>query len=199
LGCELINNYAFFRIDCNACILILWVAAGHLFYSVVNRSYYMPKDIGGVNTRADKPSPTLDDDALTRQEILAEEAAEVLGIEPSADPDELLCQMNQANTAALCLSGGGIRSAAFALGVLQGLARHPKKDAPEASLLSEFHYLSTVSGGGYIGSWFSSAIARLGFKAVLRSLHKLEPDDPYKRDSAVVRWLRSYSNFLTPS
>ena len=42
--------------------------------------------------------------------------------------------------AALCLSGGGIRSATFALGVLQGLAR--------AGLLTQFHYLSTVSGGG---------------------------------------------------
>ena len=41
--------------------------------------------------------------------------------------------------AALCLSGGGIRSAAFALGILQALAR--------ADLLTRFHYLSTVSGG----------------------------------------------------
>src|SRR4029077_8219675 len=49
--------------------------------------------------------------------------------------------------AALCLSGGGIRSASFGLGVLQGLARF--------GLLGQFHYLSTVSGGGYIGSWLS--------------------------------------------
>ena len=49
---------------------------------------------------------------------------------------------------ALCLSGGGIRSAAFCLGVLQGLARR--------GLLSQFHYLSTVSGGGYIGSWLTA-------------------------------------------
>src|SRR5262245_43558867 len=46
--------------------------------------------------------------------------------------------------AALCISGGGIRSATFGLGVLQGLAR--------CGLLDKFHYLSTVSGGGYIGS-----------------------------------------------
>ena len=49
---------------------------------------------------------------------------------------------------ALCLSGGGIRSAAFALGVLQALAR--------LRLLSQFDYLSTVSGGGYIGGWLSA-------------------------------------------
>ena len=42
---------------------------------------------------------------------------------------------------ALCLSGGGIRSATFALGLIQGLA--------EQEVLGAFDYLSTVSGGGY--------------------------------------------------
>jgi len=49
---------------------------------------------------------------------------------------------------ALCLSGGGIRSATFALGVLQTLASY--------GVLGKFDYLSTVSGGGYIGSWLSA-------------------------------------------
>ena len=53
---------------------------------------------------------------------------------------------------AICLSGGGIRSAAFALGILQGLARH--------GLLSRFHYLSTVSGGGYMGGWLTAWASR---------------------------------------
>lgn len=58
----------------------------------------------------------------------------------------------------LAISGGGIRSASFALGVLQALAAKDK--------LKEFDYLSTVSGGGYIGSsltWF---------------LHRLWPASP---------------------
>src|SRR5438093_8675789 len=55
--------------------------------------------------------------------------------------------------AALCISGGGIRSATFGLGILQGLAR--------CGLLEKFHYLSTVSGGGYIGSWLSAWIHRV--------------------------------------
>src|SRR5512147_1311875 len=42
------------------------------------------------------------------------------------------------------LSGGGIRSASLALGVLQSLAEH--------DLLRRFHFISTVSGGGYLGS-----------------------------------------------
>src|SRR4029077_3583718 len=54
--------------------------------------------------------------------------------------------------AALCLSGGGIRSATFGLGVVQGLARW--------GLLSRFDFLSTVSGGGYLGSWLSAWIHR---------------------------------------
>lgn len=52
----------------------------------------------------------------------------------------------------LCFSGGGIRSATFGLGILQALA-HWK-------LLDSFDYLSTVSGGGYIGSWLSAWIKR---------------------------------------
>ncbi|WP_439923092.1 patatin-like phospholipase family protein [Nitrobacter sp. JJSN] len=46
--------------------------------------------------------------------------------------------------AGLGLSGGGIRSACLALGVLQVLA--------ERHLLSRFDYISSVSGGGYIAS-----------------------------------------------
>jgi hypothetical protein len=49
---------------------------------------------------------------------------------------------------ALCLSGGGIRSAAISLGVIQALV--------DKGLLNQFQYLSTVSGGGYIGSWLSA-------------------------------------------
>lgn len=64
----------------------------------------------------------------------------------------------------LALSGGGIRSATFCLGVLQALARAKQpafKDGEpltpsDNSLLPRFDYLSTVSGGGYIGAFFSS-------------------------------------------
>ena len=44
----------------------------------------------------------------------------------------------------LALSGGGVRSASFCLGALQALNR--------AGALHKIDYLSTVSGGGYIGS-----------------------------------------------
>ena len=60
--------------------------------------------------------------------------------------------VDQAVTA-LCLSGGGIRSAAFCLGVIQVLAGR--------KLLQEFDYLSTVSGGGFIGAWLVRSLAAL--------------------------------------
>lgn len=44
----------------------------------------------------------------------------------------------------LALSGGGIRSASFQLGVLQGLA--------SAGLLKYVDYVSAVSGGAYTGA-----------------------------------------------
>lgn len=52
----------------------------------------------------------------------------------------------------LAFSGGGIRSATFNLGVLQALA--------DANFLNKIDYLSTVSGGGYVGSFFTSMLKR---------------------------------------
>src|SRR5205085_5353303 len=68
---------------------------------------------------------------------------------------------------ALCLSGGGIRSATFNLGILQGLARY--------HMLDEFDYLSTVSGGGFIGGWLSAWIKRKGVHEVLEKLRERPP------------------------
>ena len=91
----------------------------------------------------------------------------------------------QKNQSALCLSGGGVRSAAFSLGVLQGLARR--------GLLTEFHYLSTVSGGGYIGSWLQALVhAHRGDAAeVQRALGASEA-------APELRTVRKDTNYLTP-
>lgn len=48
------------------------------------------------------------------------------------------------STIGLALSGGGVRSATFCLGLIRGLAQN--------GLLPRFDYLSTVSGGGYAGA-----------------------------------------------
>lgn len=52
--------------------------------------------------------------------------------------------------AGLAFSGGGIRSAAFNLGIAQALH--------EGGLFRHFDYLSTVSGGGYLGSAISTVM-----------------------------------------
>ena len=128
------------------------------------------------------------------------------------------CQLGKLRSAALCCSGGGIRSATFCLGIIQALAKEtlaplPKQpttlpdpdttDLPrlleqEANLsfLSRFHYLSTVSGGGYIGSWLSAWRHRDDFPTVWQNLRS-RPDCP-DVEPPELSWLRSYSNFLTP-
>jgi Patatin-like phospholipase len=91
---------------------------------------------------------------------------------------------------ALCFSGGGIRSATFNLGVLQGLAK--------AGLLGDFDYLSSVSGGGYISSWLARWIHFEGHEEVRRRLTACAPLDPEKPEPQQVTYLRRYSNYLTP-
>ncbi|RNI30764.1 hypothetical protein EFB08_05395 [Rufibacter latericius] len=93
---------------------------------------------------------------------------------------------------ALAFSGGGIRSATFNLGILQGLAK--------AGLLTQFDYLSTVSGGGYIGSWFSAWIEREG--SIQKVQDRLNPEksaDPMGEEVRPIRWLRMFSNYLAPN
>jgi hypothetical protein len=93
--------------------------------------------------------------------------------------------------AALCLSGGGIRSATFGLGVVQGLARR--------GLLRSFDYLSTVSGGGYLGGWLSGWIARrTGDVAAIEATLAGAPVTPLEPDPEPVHHLREYSRYMSP-
>ncbi len=89
--------------------------------------------------------------------------------------------------AGLAFSGGGIRSATFNLGVIQALA--------ELKLLRQFDYLSCVSGGGYIGGWLSAFIHVKCNGRVEDAEDKLKTGGA---ENPVVRFLRSYSNYLTP-
>jgi hypothetical protein len=92
----------------------------------------------------------------------------------------------------LALSGGGIRSATFALGVLQSLAGARK--------LASFDYLSTVSGGGYIGAWLSAWVHRSSLATVEGELARSATslDQAANPEPAELQWLRSYSNYLAP-
>lgn len=91
---------------------------------------------------------------------------------------------------ALCISGGGIRSATFSLGVLQALARR--------GIIDKFDYLSTVSGGGYIGGWLTAWAQRAG--GLKKILGQLQPDakSPPEGQPDPVAHLRAYNNYLSP-
>jgi hypothetical protein len=88
------------------------------------------------------------------------------------------------NVIGLALSGGGIRSSAFCLGAMQGLNT--------VGLVEKIDYLSTVSGGGYIGTSMSAAMStgnagQFPFASELR-----------KNEAPGVQHIRDHSNYLFP-
>jgi hypothetical protein len=110
--------------------------------------------------------------------------------EKAAESDNAVVRAHQARLMGLAFSGGGIRSATFNLGILQTLAR--------LGLLRRVDYLSSVSGGGYIGSWLHAWVKREG-----GDIRKVENKLDVHPGAAVheprqVSWLRQYSNYLTP-
>ncbi|MGZ7061192.1 MAG: hypothetical protein ACXVJU_18060, partial [Candidatus Angelobacter sp.] len=101
---------------------------------------------------------------------------------------------------AVCLSGGGIRSASFSLGILQGLARFSRCAAcaeKQKPLMDTLDYLSTVSGGGYIGSWLMAWAQRSDYHQVIDHLAAAAPTsgDP---EPQPIRHLREYTSYLSP-
>ena len=111
------------------------------------------------------------------------------------------------NLVGLALSGGGIRSATFCLGLLQGLK--------ELELLYIFDYLSTVSGGGYLGGWWSAWLSRMDRegRGIFPAPEKIELDrarrcllgdraksasDDVDEERDSIHHLRLFANYLTP-
>jgi len=100
------------------------------------------------------------------------------------------------NLVGLAFSGGGIRSATFGLGVLEALKAK--------GLLRKIDYLSTVSGGGYIGAWLSANCKRTADRIEKQKseenpkveLSWLHPDADWKES---IMHLRRYSNYLSPN
>lgn len=87
---------------------------------------------------------------------------------------------DQYDAVGLALSGGGIRSATFCLGVIQVLT--------ERDLLKDVDFLSTVSGGGYTGSFITS---RVGGGEAMKSMGQ-----PYGPDTDAIRHLRQNAKYL---
>jgi hypothetical protein len=145
--------------------------------------------------------------AVLHAELLQIDARRLGGdlIPPSVVPPvrEVLNQASKRSLVGLAFSGGGIRSATFNLGVLQGLA--------DLGLLRCFDYLSTVSGGGYIGGWFAAWVKREGELANVEQQLRpsrvdqaqatrpgLDRGTPTESEPQPIWHLRSYSNYLSP-
>ncbi|WP_426690419.1 patatin-like phospholipase family protein [Rhodanobacter ginsengiterrae] len=113
-------------------------------------------------------------------------------LDTPASPEQLLLDTRreragverQAPAIGLALSGGGVRSATFCLGLLRALARN--------GVLHRFDYLSTVSGGGYVGA----AFGRLFNPAT--TPQQVEQGLANDR-SLLLWWLRSNGRYLTPA
>jgi hypothetical protein len=86
----------------------------------------------------------------------------------------------------LAISGGGIRSATFSLGVLVALAQR--------NLLPQFDYLSTVSGGGYLGAFLSAFVQSHDVNVGLSS--KQLPFMRTEGEAAALRHIRHHSKYL---
>ncbi len=95
--------------------------------------------------------------------------------------------------AGLALSGGGIRSATFSLGLMQALSRH--------GCFAGIDYLSTVSGGSYTGSFFGALYIppeqRFGDAEDDVKKFVTDPLGSPRGIKAIAR-LREFGRYLTP-
>ena len=125
-----------------------------------------------------------DDDRLP-EEALAKEIAAINARRlrnGKSQYDQKSCQPT-----GVSLSGSGIRSASFCLGALQGL--HASCDGG----INGIDYLSTVSGGGYVGCALTAIMQNLNGQFPFTS-----SDSEIYSDTPSVRHIRDYSNYLIP-
>ena len=147
------------------------------------------------------PAGSLPDDwnALQHAEQLALQARRrhALGLADGDDHPAL-----KLPTVGLALSGGGVRSATFALGLLRGLSQNhgqPNRERADPAdrslvadgLLGRVDYLSTVSGGGYTGAMFGRLVNAFGLQQAQVLLAR--------SDSPVLQWLRRNGRYLSPA
>jgi hypothetical protein len=101
---------------------------------------------------------------------------------PLPEPTPELRPSTEHGLVGLAFSGGGIRSAAFSLGVAQALIRN--------DLFKHVDYLSTVSGGGYTGSCLNTLMST-GPDGERRLVDREGGDQP-----SALEHVRNYSNYL---
>lgn len=136
-------------------------------------------DAGPVPGVTETSTMSLEEARKKAEERLAK--AQARGAETARPSSEL-------GLAGLALSGGGIRSATFNLGALQAFCKR--------GLFDQFDYLSTVSGGGYIGGMMSSLLWDKDLRASAEEFPLRH--DRGKEESPEIKHLRSGANYLAP-
>jgi len=188
---------------------------GPAYHSGEKRNLYPPPEV--MNAKQAEPVvETPEPKVKTTQQVLEAEVEQILeqrrqrlpelknrpvNAKLSEEGKEASKQIfEQHGAVGMCFSGGGIRSATLNLGILQGLK--------QTGVLKFVDYLSTVSGGGYIGSWFCAARFRLAKAAKENGdvcAKELLADDSFLieeaatgRGSPPLRHLRQYAHYLAP-
>jgi hypothetical protein len=117
------------------------------------------------------------------------EKAAKLFAEPGQRP-EVEAGVPVADPVGVALSGGGIRSATFCLGVFQALASY--------GLLRHVDFMSTVSGGGYFGGFLGALASRPPRDGAAEGVRRAEQvlAEP---DSRPVAWLRENGRYMAPN
>jgi hypothetical protein len=135
---------------------------------------------------------------LQSEEIEIARLCRARGASDRFNPDE---KLEVPSRLGLAFSGGGIRSASVNLGLLQSFAR--------SGILKQAHYISGISGGGYILGWLTAWIARVGFRQVNAELGEnsntgqpapTPRPNVYDRylEPNPIHFLRRYVSYLVP-
>ncbi|WDD97482.1 hypothetical protein [Thalassomonas actiniarum] len=98
---------------------------------------------------------------------------------------------------ALAISGGGIRSASFAIGVIQGLKTRQSGNNPP-SIFHKLSYLSTASGGGYAGSALSWYQKKFNFFPFGKRSSFAGSQHNGERENSTLSYIRQHGKYLTP-
>jgi len=131
------------------------------------------------------------------------------------------CYEKPASLMGIAFSGGGIRSATLSLGIAQAFAKRKR--------LLDFDYCSTVSGGGYFGSFMTALFmpdsirgnaprsapdprlpqdsplktANFALDVLSDDAQKETIEDPFMGNGARIRhpiwWLRQHSRYMAPN
>ncbi|MCC7138038.1 MAG: hypothetical protein IT460_06365 [Planctomycetes bacterium] len=124
-----------------------------------------------------------------REHALVARRRRAATVDPAAPPREGAA-VDPASIVGVGVSGGGIRSATFALGVFQSLARE--------RLVRRIDVLSTVSGGGYFGSFLGRLLTRPAVADVAAAEEVLTGTHAAIGDRVVDR-LRENGRYLSPN